>query len=119
MTTESLLLLGGGARSALWARIRADLVGRPATIPRNVDSAPIGAAMLAVVAAGRAPDLPSVAAALPRDQRVIPPDLGVTEIYHAAYRRYRRLFNALRPLGAGSAPRLGPIGKERGSWGEH
>lgn len=119
VATESLLLLGGGARSALWAQIRADVTGRPATIPHNVDTAPIGAAMLAVVAAKRAPDLPSVAAALPRDQRGIAADLRTTEIYDAAYLRYRRLFNALRPLGAGPAPHLGPIGKERGSWGEY
>ncbi len=98
VATESLLLLGGGARSAAWAQMRADVTGRAVTIPSCVDSAPIGAAMLGFVAAGRARDLAGVAAALPRDHRVLTPDARKTEIYDAAYRRYRRLFQALRPL---------------------
>ncbi len=103
VATESLLLLGGGARSAAWAQMRADVTGRTVTIPSCVDSAPIGAAMLGFVAAGRARDLASVAAALPRDHRVVSPDARKTEIYDAAYHRYRRLFQALRPLLPGTA----------------
>jgi xylulokinase len=98
VATDSLLLLGGGARSAVWAQMRADLTGRPAEIPSCVDSAPIGAAMLGFVAAGLAPDLASVARALPRNHRTLAPDVGKAEIYHDAYRRYRHLFQSLRPL---------------------
>lgn len=100
VATDSLLLLGGGARSATWAQMRADLTGRSAIIPSCVDSAPIGAAMLAFVAAGRAPGLAEVAASLPRNHRVVAADAAKAEIYETAYRRYRRLFDALRPLGA-------------------
>lgn len=98
VATDSLLMLGGGARSATWAQMRADLTGRPAAIPRCVDSAPVGAAMLGAVAAGLARDLAGVAAALPRDIRVLPPDAGKAAIYDESYRRYRRLFQSLRPL---------------------
>ena len=44
---RSLLLLGGGARSRLWAQIRADIMGLPALDLHRVDTSPIGAAMLA------------------------------------------------------------------------
>ena len=58
---DAILLLGGGARSALWARIRADLTGLPVALPPIVDTSPIGAAMLAAVAAGLQPSLPAAA----------------------------------------------------------
>ncbi|MGF1611543.1 MAG: FGGY-family carbohydrate kinase, partial [Kiloniellales bacterium] len=48
---DSILLLGGGARSRLWVQIRADLAGLPVEVPRVVDASPLGAAMLAAVAA--------------------------------------------------------------------
>lgn len=103
VATDSLLLLGGGARSITWTQMRADLTGRPAEIPDCVDSAPVGAAMLAMVAAGLAPDLASVARALPRPCRLIQPDSTKADAYEEAYRLYRRLFEALRPLPTGAA----------------
>jgi len=103
VATDSLLLLGGGARSATWAQMRADLVGRPAEIPSCVDSAPIGAAMLGMVAAGLAPDLASVARAMPQSSRLLQPDPAKADIYESAYQLYRRLFQALRPPPAGPA----------------
>jgi xylulokinase len=105
VATDSLLLLGGGARSATWAQMRADLTGRPAEIPACVDSAPVGAAMLGMVAAGLAPDLAAVARALPRALRRLEPDRAAGEAYETAYRLYRDLFEALRPLPAGPASR--------------
>ena len=53
----SILLLGGGARSRVWAQIRADLTGLPVEVPAVVDTSPLGAAVLAAVAAGLQPDL--------------------------------------------------------------
>ena len=38
----SILLLGGGARSRLWAQIRADLTGLPVAVPAVVDTSPLG-----------------------------------------------------------------------------
>ena len=51
----SILLLGGGARSRLWAQIRADLTGLTVEVPAVVDTSPLGAAVLASVAAGCSP----------------------------------------------------------------
>ncbi|MDH3919042.1 MAG: FGGY family carbohydrate kinase, partial [Rhodospirillales bacterium] len=44
VATEALLLLGGGAKSRLWAQIRADCTGLPAQIPVVRDTSPVGAA---------------------------------------------------------------------------
>jgi xylulokinase len=94
----ALLLLGGGARSRLWAQMRADILGLPALVPSRVDTSPIGAAMLAAVAAGLAPDLRTTAEIV---QEAMAPILPVAQnrgAYQEAHVRYRRLFDALRPM---------------------
>ncbi len=96
--TRSLLLLGGGARSRLWAQMRADIAGRPVEIPSCIDSAPVGAAMLAAVAGGLVADLATAAGLLGADARRIEPDRGTRAAYEAAYGDYRRLFASLTPL---------------------
>jgi xylulokinase len=96
--TQSLLLLGGGARSPLWAQMRADIAGRPVELPSCIDSAPVGAAMLAAVAGGRVEDLATAAGLLGRDARRIEPNRGTSAAYEAAYDDYRRLFASLTPL---------------------
>lgn len=94
----SLLLLGGGAQSALWSQMRADLARRPVELPDRLDTAPAGAALLAAVAGGMMPDLHRAAEALPIRRAELRPDPNRADEYEAAYRRYRRLFESLRPL---------------------
>jgi sugar (pentulose or hexulose) kinase len=95
---QRIVLMGGGARSALWTQIRADSSGLPVRRTREVDTAPIGAAMLAAVAAGIHPDLASCAAALPQDAELIVPEPAVRAGYDRAYASYRKLFESLRPM---------------------
>jgi xylulokinase len=98
LATDSILLLGGGARSRVWGQIRADLTGLPVQLPAETDSSPMGAAMLAAVAAGALASLRE-AAALRRDAReTLLPMAGHKAAYDEAYDRYRRLFAALKPL---------------------
>lgn len=95
---DSILLLGGGAKSDLWAGIRADLTGLPVERPAVADTSPLGAAMLAAVAAGLQPDLAACARLLGGGGATIAPDPGTRGAYDAAYGAYRRLFDSLRPL---------------------
>jgi len=98
VATDSLLLLGGGAHSALWAQMRADIVRRGVEIPANVDSAPIGAAMLAAVAIGAFDTLGTAAQALGGRMQRLQPRSDNAAAYDAAYARYRALFQSLTPL---------------------
>jgi xylulokinase len=95
---RSLLLLGGGARSRLWAQMRADIAGLPALVPRRVDTSPIGAAMLAAVAAGLVADLRSAAESVQEPVAPLAPAAANRRAYEDAYDRYRRLFSSLRPM---------------------
>lgn len=91
----SLRLLGGGARSRTWAAIRADAVGLPATLPADVDTAPVGAAMCAAVAAGIHPDLAAASAAGPGPAETIAPDPAQRALHDAGHGRYRELATLL------------------------
>jgi xylulokinase len=96
---RDVLLLGGAARSALWTQMRIDLLGLPGRVASRVDTAPVGAAMLAAVAAGLLPDLATAGAlAAAEPARKLEPDRRLAAVYEDAYGRYRRLFDALRPL---------------------
>jgi xylulokinase len=96
---DHLLLLGGGARSRLWARIRADLTGLPVFLPRQVDTTAVGAALLAAVAGSGG--IESVAAAGPLVETTtdpLAPDPAARAALEDAYGRYRLLFDSLTPM---------------------
>ena len=95
--------LSGGAKSRLWAEIRAGLLRRPVEVAALSDSSPLGAALLAAVAAGAEPDLDSAADRLAPETIEIEPVAAHFDAYEEAYRRYRRLFAALKPIFGESA----------------
>lgn len=98
VATETILLLGGGARSPLWAQIRADVAGRTVHVPRHVDTCPIGAAMLGAMASGAVSNLADAAAAIGSEQTTFAADAGRKAAYDDAYAAYRRLFDTLEPI---------------------
>jgi len=76
----------------------------PVAVPAQLDTSPIGAAMLAAVAANIQPSLESCAMlvadteAAHAGQKVMHPDPAKSIIYDAAYIDYHRLFKSLRPM---------------------
>jgi xylulokinase len=95
---QALRVVGGGARSALWTQIRADLVGLPAETPRHTDTSALGAALLAAKASGLIDDIGKTVFELNPVAHVALPVAGNAESYENAYQRYRLLFSSLRPL---------------------
>ena len=101
IATDRIRLCGGGARSRVWAKIRADLCQRPVEVSDVNDAAPLGAAVLACVAAGLVGSVDEGAGRLPGRIAVTEPNPAKAAVYEDAYGRYRGLFDALRPLYAG------------------
>ncbi|MER7112183.1 FGGY-family carbohydrate kinase [Streptomyces sp. NPDC000229] len=66
-----LTLTGGGARNAYWSQLRADVLGRTATLPEHAESA-TGMAVLAATASGTT--LEEAAAAMVRVAEELTPD---------------------------------------------
>ncbi|HVO21613.1 MAG TPA: xylulokinase [Anaeromyxobacter sp.] len=89
-------LVGGGARSPLWSGIIATVLARPLAIVEDADLvAALGAARLAMIAAGAA--LRDVAA-LPRVARTSEPEPRHLADYEERYAAFQALYPALRPL---------------------
>jgi xylulokinase len=95
---RQVLLMGGGAKSRLWASIRADVCGLTVRRIQDVDTAPVGAAMLASVAAGLQPDLRSCTETVSCDGEDVAPDPTAAAACEKSHRSYRRLFDSLRPM---------------------
>jgi xylulokinase len=95
LTGDEIRVVGGGARSALWLQVKADVTGFPVRPVEGDCATSAGAAMLAGVAVGNFAGLGEAAAATVRlAAEPVLPDPGTAEVYADAYERYRRLFDA-------------------------
>lgn len=83
--------IGGGAKSALWLQIKADVLGLPVEKPAVTEAAVLGAAMLAAMGCGEFKSLAESSEAFYRVDRVFQPDSAATRLYQPAYERYREL----------------------------
>jgi xylulokinase len=95
---ESARASGGGARSELWLRIVASVLELPLERTAAEEGAAFGAALLGGVAAGVFTDVQEAVAATVRVRDTIEPEPEWIEPYAHAYRRFRSLYPALRPL---------------------
>ena len=95
---ESARVSGGGARSELWLRILASVLELPLERTAAEEGAAFGAALLGGVAAGVFADVQEAVAATVRVRDTIEPEPEWIEPYAHAYRRFRSLYPALRPL---------------------
>ena len=85
---------GGGARSELWLRILASVLGLPLETTESEEGSAFGAALLAGVRAGVFSDSGEAVARCVRPRRRIEPEWD----YDDGYRRFRRLYPTLRPF---------------------
>jgi xylulokinase len=86
---------GGGARSALWKQILADVLGATLVSTNSTEGAAYGAALLAAVGAGVYPDVVSACdATIATSDAVTPGENQAT--YDAPYRLYTGLYPALK-----------------------
>lgn len=88
---------GGGARSALWQRILASVLGCALVTVDATEGAAYGAALLAGVGVGNWPDVAAACAGIHVTGRVAP-EAEWVEAYEHLYPVYRDLYPALRPV---------------------
>jgi xylulokinase len=87
---------GGGAKSALWRRIVASVLGVELVTVNSTEGAAYGAALIAGVGAGVWPDVPSACEATIAVTGRDAPDPEWSCAYDELYPRYRALYPALR-----------------------
>jgi xylulokinase len=97
---ESLPAVGGGTRSPLWNRIKADALQRPLDVLRFQETAALGAALMGGVGAGVYGSAETALEAVGRDAASdrIEPDPRQAAAYDRRYRVYREAYERTREL---------------------
>ena len=103
--TEAVAV-GGGARSAFWRQMQADVLGVPVVTAAPSGGAPYGAAVLAAVGSDRFASVREACWAWLRPLDRLEPDPMAANAYGEAYERYRRLYPRLKRHFAEQAQRL-------------
>ncbi len=88
--------VAGGARGRLWLQIKADVTGKPVSVPRELETTALGAAMLAGVAGGLFASLQEAAAVAVAVAAYIEPNPAHRQAYDDAYALYRAVYDALQ-----------------------
>jgi xylulokinase len=112
---EEVRAVGGGAKSALWCQIKADVLGRELIVPDAAVGAAFGAALIAGVGMGLMEDLGQTSRRLFREAARYVPNQSNRARYDDGYALFCDLYQhvrddfdrAARLVDAGS-PRLGP-----------
>lgn len=94
---ETATLIGGGAKSPLWAQITADCLGMTLGLRQSTDSS-LGSAMLAGVALGVFSTPSEAVARCSVPVGTVTPDPRKTATYAALFERYVKIHDALAPL---------------------
>lgn len=105
VAVSAMRACGGPAHSRTWNAIKADVTGFPVEVPRVMETALVGAAIVAAVGVGVHPDVPSAIEAMTAIGERVEPDPAT----HARYDEVYAAYVALYPAIAGAlAPRAVP-----------
>ncbi|MEM1589614.1 MAG: FGGY-family carbohydrate kinase, partial [Candidatus Bathyarchaeia archaeon] len=85
--TGKLIVAGGGARSKIWVRIIADVIGEIVYLPKNFDAS-FGAALLGGIGAGVFKDVVDAVQKCVTLQSVIPPRRRYSQLYSSVFKDY-------------------------------
>jgi xylulokinase len=97
LAIDEVRVTGGGARSALWRQMQADILDQPVTTMRAEEGPAFGAALLAGVGAGVYPDVQGAVDAAVHTGDTFDPQPQAAQQYDSMYEVYRGLYGALKP----------------------
>ena len=89
-------LCGGGAKSPVWRKILCNVLNIPLDLPQTEQGPGMGGAMLAMVGAGRYPDVVTCAKALVRVKETLLPDPALAAKYEEKYQIFRKIYPSLK-----------------------
>lgn len=96
LTVEEIRATGGGAKSAFWRQLQADVYGAPVVTVNATEGPAFGAALMAGVGAGVFEDLVNATDALVHATTTAEPIKENVETYREFYGAFRELYPALR-----------------------
>ena len=89
---------GGGARSAEWMQMKADMLNLPIVALKTADAGTVGSAMLTGIAIGVFQDLKDAAGHMVEEIHTYEPRRDMHDKYMKIYERYEKVYQAVRPL---------------------
>ena len=90
--------VGGGAKSALWLQLKADICNIPLRVPQVTEAACLGAALLAGTAAGVYKNFPDAVSQTVHIQKQIEPSPGMVSAYNSRFETYQKIYPTLKNL---------------------
>ncbi len=91
-------MCGGGAKSPLWCKIFANVLGIDIELPETEEGPGYGGAILSAVACGEYPSVTTAAEALIKVSNTVQPDPELVERYEVQYRKFREIYPALQGI---------------------
>ncbi len=95
---SAMRVVGGPARNDAWNQIKADVTGFSVDVPRILETAVVGSAILASVGIGLHGDLPAAMAAMVTIDHRLEPNPEHAATYARTYQAYTSLHPALAPI---------------------
>jgi xylulokinase len=95
---SEMRVMGGGAKSALWNQIKADVIGLPVVVPEATETTALGAALLALVGSGTYASLAEACPQVVRLRQRFEPRPETKAAYDDAYGKFRRVYASLEPV---------------------
>ena len=89
---------GGGARSRLWSQVKADVLQKTVVTVNTEETAALGAALLAGVAAGTFTSLEKAVRSMVSIKEQFTPSEDNKRVYDEGYEKYVKLYSSLEPL---------------------
>ena len=96
LNIRQVRLSGGGARSAFWRQLQADIYGTPCVTINAEEGPAYGVALLAAVGTGHYKNIRQACRAAISVTRTVKPDPKAKRLYAQYYEQYRRLYPALK-----------------------
>jgi len=95
---RSSCLCGGGARSVLWRKILANVLGIELNVPVTEQGPGYGSAILAMVGAGEFENVKQATDKFFEIKETVIPDRELSLLYADRYQKYRKIYPAVKQL---------------------
>lgn len=91
----AMRVCGGPARSDAWNQLKADVTGFAVEVPRVLETAVVGSAIVAATGVGAQPDLPTAIRTMATIDHRLEPDPALAAIYRRRFEEYLGLYPAI------------------------
>ena len=91
-------ICGGGAKSPLWKKMIANILGIKVDVIESEEGPGYGGAMLAAVACGEFKSVEEAAEKLVKVVDTVEPDPELTKKYDECYNKFKQIYPALKPI---------------------